>query len=193
MRIAFVPSAPFLLPGFVPPAEVAAACAAAVAFLGPVVTVVGPAEVDGPVTGTVDPTPWGAPGEPASDPLPLPLAVGASLLSRPAALVGVRGSLVLPAGDLLVVGDGTARRTEKAPGHLDPRAEGFDAQVVAAVEAGSPSALLALDPSLGAELLAAGVPVWRAVASVLDGSFDVDVLYVGAPYGVGYVVATWSR
>lgn len=191
MSIAFVPSAPFLLPGFRAPDDLLAACRTAVAHLGPDVTVVGAAEADGPVTGTVDPTPWGAPGAPADDPLPLSLAVGATLLGRPAPLVGVASRLDVT-GDLLVVADGTARRTEKAPGHLDPRAEGYDAQVVEALASGDPAALAALDPALGAELLAAGVPVWRALAASLSGTFEAQIAYAAAPFGVGYVVATWT-
>lgn len=92
---------------------------------------------------------------------------------------------------LVVMGDGSARRDLKAPGYLDERAEAFDAAVAAALSSGDPVALAGLDAELGAELLAAGVPAWHAAADVLTGSFDAKVSYDAAPYGVGYLVATW--
>ena len=99
----------------------------------------------------------------------------------------------LPNSDsLLVVADGTAMRTIKAPGHFDERAEAFDAAVVAALRAGDPEALGALDAALAAELWVAGLPAWTAV-SRLPGPWRAEVLYADAPYGVGYVVATWAR
>jgi hypothetical protein len=93
---------------------------------------------------------------------------------------------------LLVLGDGSARRTEKAPGYLDPRAAGYDTEVRTALASGDPALLGALDADLGAELLAAGAPVWRAVAPLLSGGYDADLLYAGDPFGVAYFVATWT-
>jgi hypothetical protein len=100
---------------------------------------------------------------------------------------------VLPAAvGALAMGDGSARRSEKAPGHLDPAAAGFDAAVSAALAAGDAAALAALDPAEGARLLAAGVPVWRAVGAALAGRPVVARLrYDDAPFGVGYLVAEW--
>ncbi len=74
------------------------------------------------------------------------------------------------AAGLLVMGDGSARRTEKAPGWLDERAAGFDAAASAALAAGDP-ALLARGAicELGAQLLAAGAPAWRAASRLLAG------------------------
>jgi hypothetical protein len=99
----------------------------------------------------------------------------------------------LPASvGVLAMGDGSARRTEKAPGHLDPAAAGFDAAVATALATGDPGALAALDPVEGARLLAAGVPVWRSVGAALDGRPVVAQLrYDDAPFGVGYLVAEW--
>ena len=56
------------------------------------------------------------------------------------------------------MGDGSARRTVKAPGYLDPAAEPFDARVATALAAGDAGALAGLDPAEGERLLAAGVP-----------------------------------
>jgi hypothetical protein len=93
---------------------------------------------------------------------------------------------------LLVMGDGSARRSERAPGYVDPRAVPFDASVAAALGIGDAAALAGLDPALGADLLAAGVPAWR-IAGHAAGStpYTAELLYEDAPYGVGYFVATW--
>lgn len=93
---------------------------------------------------------------------------------------------------LVVMGDGSARRSTTAPGYLDERAEPFDSAVVAALRDGDGDALANLDESLGADLLAAGVPAWRAAGALLaGGEFDAELLYAAAPYGVGYFVAQW--
>jgi hypothetical protein len=163
--------------------------AQAIAVLRDPVVVVGGARPVGWRTGTVDATLWGARGPVSADPLPLPLAVGSALLQdRPHRLCAVDGSAVELSGDVLVVGDGTATRTEKAPGHFDPRAEGYDADVVTGLKAGN---LSDLDADLGRELMVGGLDVWRTVAASVRGTFETDVLYADAPYGVGYVVATW--
>ena len=102
---------------------------------------------------------------------------------------------------LLVMGDGSACRSEKAPGYLDPRAEAFDASVAAALASADAAALLALDPDLAAELLCAGRAPWQVLAGAMDGPGDGDLAgawtghltYAAAPYGVAYFVATLSR
>jgi hypothetical protein len=94
---------------------------------------------------------------------------------------------------LLVMGDGSARRSTSAPGYLDDRAAGFDATVTAALAAGDAGALSDLDPLLGDALLSASVPVWRAAAGLMEGiGFDATLLLDVAPYGVGYFVAAWT-
>ena len=140
--------------------------------------------------------------------LPLPLTVGAWLLcdalgpDNGAVAFSVTGEVPpqvagLATGPddvaLVVLGDGSARRTLKAPGYLDERAEPFDAELVAALRGGRPEALAGLDPLLGADLLAAGVPVWRTVGVLLAGTrWDAELLYDAAPYGVEYAVAVWT-
>ncbi|HZB51087.1 MAG TPA: hypothetical protein VE547_18515 [Mycobacteriales bacterium] len=94
---------------------------------------------------------------------------------------------------LLVMGDGSARRSERAPGYVDPRAAGFDAAVAAALATGDAAALRDLDPARGAELLAGGVPAWRVAGHAAAGvEFDAELLRDEAPYGVGYLVAAWT-
>jgi hypothetical protein len=136
-------------------------------------------------------------GPPRPGPLPLSLTLGAWLLTG--ADVPCSGVAVDPdtehlpdAPAYLVVGDGSARRSAKAPGYVDARAEPFDAAVTAALAAGDAAGLRDLDPALGADLLADGMPAWRAVGRSVTGPFDADLLYAGDPYGVGYFVASWT-
>jgi hypothetical protein len=189
--IAFVPSAPFLLLG-AGPAELRAAIAQALSVLSGEIVVVGAAPTTGLVEGSVDLTPYGGSGVPSSDPLPLALAVGRTLLGdRPHRLFGVSSEAALPEADsLLVVADGSAKRSEKAPGYFDPRAADFDAALSKALRDGSPEQLQALDPTLAADLWATGLPALRTAASV-GSPQESEVLYDDAPFGVGYVVATW--
>jgi hypothetical protein len=93
---------------------------------------------------------------------------------------------------LVVMGDGSARRSTAAPGYLDDRAESFDAAIATALAGGDGETLAGLDVDLGEQLLAAGVPAWRAAGAVLAGEeFEAELLYNQAPYGVGYFVASW--
>ncbi|MBT2542540.1 hypothetical protein J7E99_17905 [Streptomyces sp. ISL-44] len=145
--------------------------------------------------------------------LPPSLAVGAWLLrharwgAAPVEGLGVAEpldtSLCLEAGRelgarearvaLLVMGDGSACRTLKAPGYLDERAAAFDAAAARALGAADVAALAALDAELAAELLAAGRAPWQVLAGAAEGAgLDGRLLYEDAPYGVGYFVAAWS-
>ncbi|MBB3678308.1 hypothetical protein FHX36_004097 [Modestobacter versicolor] len=134
--------------------------------------------------------------------VPLPHLVGAWLLDHaghigtrlgvgPEDLASALTDVPGPVG-VLAMGDGSARRSEKAPGALDPAAGPFDAEVARALAAGDAGALAALDPGEGARLLAAGVPVWRAVGAALAGRpVEARLLADDAPFGVGYLVGTW--
>lgn len=145
--------------------------------------------------------------------LPASLAVGAWLLARagwgsaPVEGLGVgedtapedclRTGRELAARDarvaLLVMGDGSACRTLKAPGYLDDRAAAFDAAAARALGSADTAALAGLDPRLAAELQAAGRAPWQVLAGAAEGAgLDGRLLYEDAPYGVGYFVAAWS-
>jgi hypothetical protein len=94
---------------------------------------------------------------------------------------------------VLVMGDGSACRTLKAPGYLDERAAPFDAEVARALGTADVPALEALDAELAYELKASGRAPWQVLAGAAEGAdLAGALLYEDAPYGVGYVVATWS-
>ncbi|MGW4686207.1 hypothetical protein ACWEPM_15085 [Streptomyces sp. NPDC004244] len=94
---------------------------------------------------------------------------------------------------LLVMGDGSACRTVKAPGYLDERAAPFDAGAARALADADTAALAALDAGLARELQAAGRAPWQVLAGAAEGAgLGGRLLYEDAPYGVGYFVATWS-
>jgi hypothetical protein len=90
---------------------------------------------------------------------------------------------------LLVMADGSARRSPRAPGHFDERAEAFDAGVERAVRTGDLGALAAIDPAAARELMASGRPAWQVLAGATQpATLGTDVMYVGDPFGVMYVV-----
>ncbi|MGW2385241.1 class III extradiol dioxygenase subunit B-like domain-containing protein [Streptomyces sp. NPDC001658] len=94
---------------------------------------------------------------------------------------------------LLVMGDASACRTLKAPGYLDERAAPFDAEVARALGAADVAALKTLDTGLAYELKASGRAPWQVLAGAAeDADLAGALLYEDAPYGVGYLVATWS-
>ncbi|MFE3547844.1 class III extradiol dioxygenase subunit B-like domain-containing protein [Streptomyces kronopolitis] len=145
--------------------------------------------------------------------LPPSLSVGAWLLSRtdwadaPVEARGVARSTppercaqagreiaaAAPRVALLVMGDGSACRTVKAPGYFDERAEGFDAGVAAALGAADLAALAALGEEPAAGLQASGRAVWQLAAGAAGGAdLRGRLLREESPYGVGYFVATWS-
>jgi hypothetical protein len=147
--------------------------------------------------------------------LPLSVTIGAWLLGRRPPGVPVHAATVArdaPVGEcapfgarvaaragrvgLLVMGDGSACRGVKAPGYDDPRAEAYDKVVAQALAGADIGALLGLDGGLSAELWVAGRPAWQALAGAAraaGGAWAGDLRYDAAPYGVGYLVASWGR
>ncbi|TQC44539.1 hypothetical protein EEB14_36800 [Rhodococcus sp. WS4] len=93
---------------------------------------------------------------------------------------------------LLIVADGANTLTAKAPGAFDPRAEGVQARVDAALDTGDREALLALEPAECATLGIGGRVPWQVLAGVFDRPpASCRTLYSAAPYGVGYHVGEW--
>ncbi|MBT2209419.1 hypothetical protein [Actinomadura sp. NEAU-AAG7] len=171
------------------------------------------------------------PAEAAAEPLPLSLSIGHWLLRREDAGDGARYEAVAfdaPPEDclalgrrlagsaervaLLVMGDASACRSEKAPGYLDERAAAYDASVASALAKADAVALAALDAGVSRELQAAGRAAWQVLAGAAGaapgrrthglqerepfgarGHMAGDLLADEAPYGVGYLVASWSR
>lgn len=162
---------------------------------------------DPPFGGTL--SPWGVDlpiGDPSGEQLPLSLLIGAWLAPAAGnfqsvaagadpgecARLGRKLAGEAERVGLLVLGDGSACRTEKAPGFFDPRAEAFDAAVAAALAGADAAALAAIDPAEAAELLVAGRAPWQVLAGAKDRDMHGELLYDSAPYGVAYFVAKWS-
>jgi hypothetical protein len=154
--------------------------------------------------------PWGV-DEPVDvpEPMPLSLLVGGWLTSgsvrsfvvvdddlEPADCAALGRELAESAArvGLVVMGDGSARHSEKAPGYLDDRAAGFDHGVADALAVADVDALLGLDPALARELLVAGRAPWQVLAGAAQGRPDplAEGAPFEAPYGVGYHVVAWS-
>ena len=97
--------------------------------------------------------------------------------------------------DLVVVADGSARRGEKAPGHLDERSFAVDDEIVGALRAGAPARLLALDPGVCADLLVQGRAPLQVAAAALgeEAAYRCVSLDRSDPYGVLYVLARLER
>ncbi|MGW1885408.1 class III extradiol dioxygenase subunit B-like domain-containing protein [Streptomyces sp. NPDC001970] len=121
------------------------------------------------------------------------LGVDQRLAAERCAETGRELAAVAPRVALLVMGDGSACRTLKAPGYLDERAAAFDAGVARALGAADTTALKALDASLAYELKVAGRAPWQVLAGAAECADPAgQLLYEDAPYGVGYFVAAWS-
>jgi hypothetical protein len=217
---ALCPGPPLLVPALsgVDPAaaQLRAACDTAVATLltGPFdeVGVVGGSATTGawPPEARPDFARYGAPGDGSGSfdgdaELPLSVGIGAWLLDRAGhhgdrLLWSVAEPNVSAAVDalsgprrlaLLVIADGSAKRTLKAPGYLDERAADYDGAVEQAVSTGDIAALRRLDAALARELMAPGWAALQVLAALAAGRRPhATVHYADAPFGVGYLVAS---
>jgi hypothetical protein len=94
---------------------------------------------------------------------------------------------------LLVLADGSSSRNDKAPGSYQPGAEAFDAQVAAVLASGDPQAGLKVKYDTAREVGAQGWSAWRtAFHAAAPGPWRARLEYDAAPYGVGYLVASWT-
>ncbi|MEV4564132.1 hypothetical protein AB0K12_10215 [Nonomuraea sp. NPDC049419] len=197
--------------------DLRSACHAAIAGLAEArpdtLIVVGGAEItasyDGAAAGTL--RPWGVDlvtpggGEPV---LPLSLTVARLLLGdrTPDALRSVAfdagpaeclalGEKLAGGGDrvaLLVMADGSACLSPRAPGRYDEAAGPLNDRIAGAIATGDPAPLAALDPALADRLWVSG----RAALQVLAGAagalaYGGRLLMATAPYGVGYFAGSW--
>jgi hypothetical protein len=151
----------------------------------------------------------GGSGPGSAPPLPMTLGLGTRLLDEggyrgprrlqsvgqdePAAACVRLGAELSRLGNrvgLLVMADGSACRSLRAPGYLDPRAAAFDAALEQAVRGGDLEALRPMDENVARELLASGRPAWQVLAGAMPGRpATADILYTGDPFGVFYLVA----
>jgi hypothetical protein len=92
---------------------------------------------------------------------------------------------------LLVVANGSATRTEKAPGFFDERAAGFDAVIGTALAEGDPAALAGLDLGLAEQLWCPDAPALVELGH-RDGPCEATVDYDDDPFGVQYWVVRWQ-
>ena len=158
-------------------------------------------------------------GKPADPLLPTPIMVARYLASRDieahpghgplwagarwittsgdeSAMVGQRLAADASDAGLILVADGAACHGPKAPRAQDDRALAYDESVWAALASGQPDRLAQIDAALGQELGANGYQVWPVLAAAYvpgAGPAIGEVLWAGAPYGVGWAVATWRR
>jgi hypothetical protein len=178
-RVVLVPGVLALLPeyaGLVDPVpELRAACLAAVAWLAE----------GGPVTVVADPQ-----GERVAR--ALLEAAGVSTRSAPGGLAAQPAGAAGGGAAYLVVANGSARRAERAPGHLDERAATFDDALEKALRGPDPQALASIDAALGAELLAGNVAGLVALGELVTSGYDVTVDYADDPFGVQYWVMRWQ-
>ncbi|MEV0822692.1 hypothetical protein [Nonomuraea rubra] len=210
---AVCPSTPLVVLGM---PELRSACHAAIAALREArpdtLVVVGGAEAthayEAGAAGTL--RPWGldrtaGAGEPV---LPLSLTVARLLLGdqepqgcqsvafgAPAADCLALGGELGGRGDrvaLLVMADGSACLSPRAPGRYDEAAGPYNELIAKAVATGDPATLAALDPGEADRLWVSG----RAALQVLAGAagaraYQGHLLAAPAPYGVGYLAGTW--
>jgi hypothetical protein len=92
---------------------------------------------------------------------------------------------------LILVADGALCHGPKAPRAEDPRAQAYDDGVWAALASGKPGCLAKIDVGLGHELGATGPQVWPVLVTAASSDGIGELLWKGAPYGVGWAVAAW--
>lgn len=92
---------------------------------------------------------------------------------------------------VLVIADGAATLSVKAPGYLDERAAAVQDGLDRALSTGDRTALRGLDPELCAELVLSGRAAYQVLAGLFDRDPAVETRYRAAPFGVGYHVSLW--
>lgn len=158
-------------------------------------------------------------GDPSEVPLPLSLAVARCLLTQdlgadpvttwlevaadetPGRCARLGAELAATHDALMVLADASTRRGSEPPGGPHEAAEAFDTALASALQQADPVLLAGLDPTLAAEVGAQGRAAWQVLAAWADGRARMgdgvgdlagDLRYHEAPFGVAYLVATWS-
>jgi hypothetical protein len=93
---------------------------------------------------------------------------------------------------VIVVANGSAKRSAQAPGHLDPRSHIFDDKIEEALDAGDGDPLLEIDHELARELWMYDAATLASLGQIfathqITGGLD----YRADPYGVRYWVGRW--
>ena len=94
---------------------------------------------------------------------------------------------------LIMVADGATCHGPKAPRAEDSRAPAYEDAVCVALASGQPDRLAQIDDNLGRELGATGPQIWPVLIAAADGDWVGELVWSGAPYGVGWAVAAWRR
>jgi len=92
---------------------------------------------------------------------------------------------------VILMADGALCHGPKAPRAGDPRAEAYEDEVCAVLGSGQLGRLAQIDVEMGYELGASGPQVWPVLFTAADSDGIGEVLWQGAPYGVGWAVAQW--
>ncbi|MEV4392332.1 hypothetical protein [Nonomuraea sp. NPDC049607] len=94
---------------------------------------------------------------------------------------------------LLVMADGSACLTPRAPGRYDEAAGPYNALIADAVGRADAAALAALDPVEADRLWVTGRAALQVLAGAAEGtSLTGRLLMESSPYGVGYFAGVWS-
>lgn len=186
-RAVLVPGVLALLPEYAgqqdPVAEVRAACERAVAWVaadGPVAVLAGEQGrrvAEALLRGGGFETGAGAPSS----------TTGGSA-GAPSSTTGSSSTAGSSSTTVLAVGNGSARRTEKAPGHVDDRAVPFDDALGEALASGR---LAEVDLSLAGELWA-DTDAIAELAQLLPPGLPATIDHASDPFGVQYWVARWE-
>jgi hypothetical protein len=107
--------------------------------------------------------------------------------------LGARIARQAPRVAMLTMGDGAARRAVGIERAADPAADGYDAEVAAALAGADPARLARLAPALDDELMVAGRAAWQVLAGAADGQrLRGRLRCATAQYEVSYLVASWD-
>lgn len=149
---------------------------------------------------------FGSCGEPVGDVLPLSLAVARELLTSvpqvelhgvgEAEDCGAYGRRLAARPErlgLLVMADGSARRSPKAPGYFDDRALNVDQEIEDTLRTADFDRLLQLRPEVARDLLIGGRASWQVLAGACESlAVRAECHYSDDPFGVWYPIFDWT-
>jgi hypothetical protein len=111
-----------------------------------------------------------------------------------AAALGAELAGSAPRVGLLVMGDGAATLTTRAPGYVVEGAGEWQRDVDHMLGSAAVEAVAALATDDADRVAAGGRAAWQVLAGAArESAWQGTLLAAEAPYGVGYTVATWQR